>query len=99
MKPLFVSYNDVKVCQRKLRNPVPVKGVSLIHTLRFFQDELWMRETSCYDQCCLAEPVCPGWINTGVKFQKTAATEAVQEENGHYTRQQIPEPEAVDQNR
>jgi hypothetical protein len=63
---VFVSRADVVLAERILRNACPVKGMSKCHTIRAFNGHLFIRDKSCYQDCCRENPVCPGWVKTPV---------------------------------
>jgi hypothetical protein len=62
---VFLTSQEIKSGEHRLHNPGYLKGISSIHSLRPYGGHLWMRETSCFQPCCSAEPGCPGWMNTG----------------------------------
>jgi hypothetical protein len=66
MSFILVSPEEVTSAERKLRNVLSVKGISQMHSVRPRGQFLYMRETSCYDECCRDSPSCEGWVNTNV---------------------------------
>jgi hypothetical protein len=71
MSCISVSPGEVSVAQRMLNNAEPVKGVSKCHTVRAFNGSIFIREMSCYRECCQNNPSCPGWIQTPIKVGVT----------------------------
>ena len=76
---LLVKQEDIAAAEKRLRNPVNVKGISSVHSLRPYNNCIWMRETSCYQPCCAENPSCPGWLNTGIQINNVE-TPAVEED-------------------
>jgi hypothetical protein len=73
MNLILLAPNDVKCSARKLRNPVAVKGLSQMHSVRPCQDNLVMKDTSCYNLCCRHQPSCTEWRQTGIKIVPVVA--------------------------
>ena len=68
VKYVYVDANDVKQCERHIRNATLVKGISGVHSLRIMNNFVYMRETSCYKvDCCRYAPTCNDWVKSPVK--------------------------------
>lgn len=81
IKSVFITPEEIQQSERKLRNPIAIKGLSLIHTLRPYENAIWMRECSCYKQCCQSVPTCSGWIKTDVSVNDKISEETSQVNN------------------
>lgn len=77
MKFVYVSKQEVDQAERSLRNAELVKGVSKCHTMRPFAGHIYLRDMSCYSECCQESLNCPGWEKTQVKVAQIE--DAVQE--------------------
>lgn len=53
----------------------PVDGLMSAHAMVVIGRQLWMRETSCFKDCCFKDDqfsaTCPGWIQTKVSVTAT----------------------------
>lgn len=76
----YVTSGEVKMAERKLHNATYVKGLSVMHSLRVCKGIIFMRETSCYNECCKVELTCDGWQNTQISV--TGEGEEVLHANG-----------------
>jgi hypothetical protein len=81
MNSVSVTPDEVQNSERKLKNPSALKGLSLVHTLRPYEKVLWMRETSCYKDCCISVPSCDGWVNTGMSVNEEINADIEDENN------------------
>jgi hypothetical protein len=85
MKCLYVTSGEIHSRSRQFNNCVPVKGLSVAHSLRPKENKLWMREKSCYKGCCSDELSCQGWVNTNIPIllqeQGNENEDATQKEN------------------
>lgn len=70
MEFILVTPEDIKHAESKVRNAVPVKGISTVHSLRPSRGSIWMRETSCYEACCKYNLTCADWQDTGILVQQ-----------------------------
>jgi hypothetical protein len=66
MTCLFVNNGEVQLASRHFSNCPVVKGLSKVHTIRSHEGMLWMRDTSCYEPCCIGQLTCPGWLCTQI---------------------------------
>jgi hypothetical protein len=70
VKCLLVSALDIKNAERQIKNAPFVKGISCAHSVRPCSTstglKLFMRETSCYSECCRESINCEGhgWQET-----------------------------------
>jgi hypothetical protein len=78
---VYVSHADVVRAGRILHNPQPVQGLRKCHSIRAFNGHLFIRDKSCYKECCIDNPVCPGWIKTPLcEFGHESEDETSQQE-------------------
>jgi hypothetical protein len=83
MMCIFVSHADVVMADRILHNAQAVTGLSKCHTVRAFNGHLFIRDKSCYQQCCTENPVCAGWIETNLcEYGHESENETSEEEEG-----------------
>ena len=66
IKPLYVTEAQVSQAEQKIKNALYVKGISVAHSLRPHNGFVYMREVSCFQDCCRDRPTCPGWEKTSV---------------------------------
>lgn len=67
MEFVSITESDVERYSKKFESSSPVKGISKMHTLVPYGNFVYMRETSCVQQCCSEGPMCEGWMKTNVK--------------------------------
>jgi hypothetical protein len=79
---LMVTGKDIKASERLLYKAQYVKGVSQVHALRVHEGCVWMRETSCFQECCRRNISCDNWQNTGISV--TPHSEQQAEQNGSH---------------
>jgi hypothetical protein len=90
MKCLYITPGDVQNAGRYLTKTSPVKGLSVVHSLQPYQEFVWMREMSCYRECCLQNLSCPGWINTQVPLSHVTVEETVTDANANVGQGDVP---------
>jgi hypothetical protein len=89
---IFITTADIKAAERHLRKAKYVKGISDIHSLRVEDSKVFMRETSCYKECCRHKISCPDWSDTAVKVDLNIFEDV---ENRSDQAQLIPEEEQI----
>jgi hypothetical protein len=67
---LYVSNADVSIADRMLANAGAFKGLSKCHSVRPYNGFIWIKETSCYKECCAEVPTCTGWEKTTVTLKQ-----------------------------
>jgi hypothetical protein len=78
---IYVTSGDVSVADRMLKNAKPIKGLSICHTVRPYNGHLYIRDMSCYKQCCQEIPTCPGWKKTDLKVSQVQVEQEVTQDN------------------
>ena len=72
VKLFLAKEGEVKSAERSLKNATYVKGIANAHSVRSGDVNLFLRETSCYNECCRKVICCHGhgWQETNVPVFK-----------------------------
>ena len=76
LKLMKVEKSTIEINQEMIGkwNSSPVNGITKMHHATVHEEELFLRTTSCYEDCCFTDdlrPQCPGWKKQAKTAKKT----------------------------